>query len=394
VVADKGAGYQPTELAVPVARVAPSGPAQPRPAEQQPADQQPADQRLAEQRPAEQRPAQPKPTFTAAKPAERPAPTYSAASPARPQPATPASERRPAYGAGQGRPGGSTSPIPPSGGTTPFPPSGGRYTGPSQPHPDLARQYAPGTGGRRNGRGRGRQIAWLVLAVVIAAAIGVGAALALNRHNGGGSPGATKSTDSGFVADTPSGFKSVDALNNPSAVLPSGWRQATVTATDVGSPAVAGFSLDLPPGWTESRDNLATNFTGPGDMLVTVDLTPQSTSNMLAAATSIESESVAEHKFPGYQRLNLQEVPVRNTRGAVWKFSWTPGGPALVADDILFAKPTPAGTQDYAIYIRSPKSTFDGTALPLFDQILRTFQTVPASTTQPPVTTSPTASAT
>ena len=219
-----------------------------------------------------------------------------------------------------------------------------------------------------------------MVAVIIAAAVGVGAALALNRHNGGGSANATQSTGSAFVADTPTGFKSVDALNSPSAVTPSGWRHATVTAADLGSPAVAGFSVDLPPGWTEQRSNLATNFTGPGDMLITVDLTPQNTTNMLGAATSIEHESLAEHKFPGYKRVNLQEVPVRNTRGAVWKFTWTPAtGPGLVADDIFFAKATSAGTQDYAIYIRSPQSTFSGTALPLFDQILQTFETVPAS---------------
>jgi eukaryotic-like serine/threonine-protein kinase len=365
VVADEGSGYQPTELAIPAARVTPSAPA---PEQQSPSP----------------RPAQPKPTFTAAKPTERPTPSYSAASPAspaRPQPPAPASERRPAYGgssgAGQGHPGGSTTPFPP-----PFPPAGGQYAGPAQPHPDLARQYPPGTGGGRTGRGRGRgrQIAWLVVAVIIAAAVGVGAALALNRHNGGGSPNAKQSTGSAFVADTPTGFKSVDALNNPSAVTPSGWWHATATAADLGAPAVAGFSLDLPPGWTEQRDGQATNFTGPGDMLVTVDLTPQNTTNMLGAATSIEHESLAEHKFPGYKRVNLQEVPVRNTRGAVWKFTWTPAtGPGLVADDIFFAKATPAGTQDYAIYIRSPQNTFSGTALPLFDQILQTFETVPAS---------------
>src|ERR1700722_1862538 len=372
VVADKGSGsgYQPTELSIPVARVAPPGPAQ------RPAEQRLAEQRLAEERPAQQRPAQPKPTFTAAKPTERPTPTYSAASPARPQPATPVPERRPAYGpggAGQATPGG---------GTTPFPPSGGAYAGPSQSYPDLARQYKPGTGGggAGRGRGRGRQIAWLVVAVVIAAAVGVGAALALNRHTGGGSPGATTSTGSGPVADTVTGFKSVDALNNPSAVLPSGWSHATVTAADLGAPAVAGFSLDLPPGWTEKRSGQAVNFTGPADMLMTVDLTPQSTSNMLAAATGIERESVAEGKFPGYKRINLQEVPVRNTRGAGWKFSWTQAGdPMFVADDIFFAKATSAGSQDYAIYIRSPQSTFSGSALPLFDQILQTFETVAGS---------------
>ena len=358
-VADKASGYQPTELAIPVARVAPPRPAQP----------------PAEQRPAEQRPAPPKPTFTAAKPAERPTPSYSAASPARPQPASPAPERRPAYGpaAGQGSPGAGP----------PLAPSGGLYGGPAQPQADLARQYLPGSGGGSAGRGRGggRQIVWLVVAVIIAAAVGVGVALALNQHKGGGgSPGATQSGSSGFVQDTATGFKSVDALNKPSAVLPSGWQNAKVTAADLGAPAVAGFSLDLPPGWSEKRSDLATDFTGPGDMLVEVDLTPQNTTDMLGAATSIENQSVAENKFPGYKRVNLQEVPVRNTRGAVWKFTWTPAGsPGLVADDILFAKATSAGTQDYAIYIRSPQSTFSGTALPVFDQILQTFETVPAS---------------
>jgi hypothetical protein len=251
-----------------------------------------------------------------------------------------------------------------------------------QSYPDLARQYAAGTGGGRGGRGRGRgrQIAWLVVAVIIAAAVGVGAALALNHHSGGGSPSGTQSTGSAFVADTPTGFKSVDALNTPSAVLPSGWRHASVTAADLGAPAVAGFSLDLPPGWIEKRDKLATEFIGPGGMLVEVDLTPQNTTDMLAAATNIERESLAEKRFTGYKRVNLQEVPVRNTKGAVWKFTWTPAGsPELVADDILFAKAFPAGTQDYAIYIRSPLSSFDNTALPLFDQILPTFETEPAS---------------
>ncbi len=355
VIADEGAGYQPTELAIPAARVTPP-PTPPRP--------------------AEQRPAPPKPTFTAAKPAERPTPSYSAASPAHPQPPAPTPEWRPPYGGSSGPGQGH-----PSGGTSPLPPAAGQYAGPSQSYPDLARQYAPGAGGRSGrGRGRGRQIAWLVVAVIIAAAVGVGAALALNHHNGSGSPSTTQSTGSAFVDDTPTGFQSVDALNKPSAVMPSGWWHATVTATDLGSPAVAGFSLDLPPGWTEKRSALATEFTGPGGMLVEVDLTPQNTNDMLAAATNIEKESLAEHKFPGYQRVNLQEVPVRNTKGAFWKFTWTPAGsPEMVADDILFAKTTSAGTQDYAIYIRSPQSSFAGTALPLFDQILPTFETVPAS---------------
>jgi hypothetical protein len=54
-------------------------------------------------------------------------------------------------------------------------------------------------------------------------------------------------------------------------------------------------------------------------------------------------------------------------------------------DDILFANQTPAGPQDYAIYLRAPKASFNGSGLTVFDKILQTFQTVPATRTLPPV---------
>ena len=146
-----------------------------------------------------------------------------------------------------------------------------------------------------------------------------------------------------------------------------------MTAADAHS-AAAGFSIDVPAGWTETRKGLATDFNGPGQQLVEVDLTQQPTSNMLDAATQVEA---ATH-FRDYKQLNLQAEPVRHAEGAVWKFDWTPaGGVQLTADDIFFAQSTSAGVQDYAVYIRSPSSTFS-TSLSLFDKILPTFQTVPA----------------
>jgi hypothetical protein len=319
----------------------------------------------------------------------RAAPTFSAANPAVPdrpvRPSAAPPDKRPVHGPGgpgQGYP-------PPQGGstTTPFPPSGaiyglagGQYAGPSQPHPDLG-HYTPGTRGGRAGRGRGpgRRILWLVVAVIVAAAIGVGTALALNKN------GNTSAADAGntnspsvvpSVADTPSGFKSVNALNNPSTALPAAdWSTQTVTATAADS-AAAGFSIDVPPGWTETRKGLATDFTGPGDLLLEVDLTGQPTSDMLTAAKQVET---ATH-FRDYKRLNLQREPVRHAEGAVWKFNWTPaGGAQLTVDDIFFPQQTSAGVQDYAVYIRSPSSTFGSTSLPLFNKMLRTFQTVTAS---------------
>jgi serine/threonine protein kinase len=380
----KTAGYQPTQLSVPVARIAPSAPVKP-PSTAQPPPVPP--------KPAQPKPTPPKPTFTAAKPTERAAPTFSAASPGRPvppaRPATPQPDQRPAYGAGSAGQGygagsagsgyppprqqGATPPHPPSGAH--YGPAGGLYAGPPQSTFDLGRQYPPGTGGGRTGRppaGRGRQVIWLVVAVIIAAAIGVGVALALSGNGGSNNNAGASSTSVPSVADTPTGFQSVDALNNPSTTLPAAnWSTKTVTAADAQSTA-AGFSIDVPNGWTETRKGLATDFSGPGGQLVEVDLTQQPTSNMLDAATQVEA---ATH-FPAYQRQNLQAEPVRNAEGAVWKFDWTPvGGVNLTADDIFFPQATSAGVQDYAVYVRSSTSTFSS-SLTVFDEMLRTFQTV------------------
>jgi tRNA A-37 threonylcarbamoyl transferase component Bud32 len=283
-----------------------------------------------------------KPSFTATRQADRAAPALSASSPA-------------------------------------HPPSG-QYGGPSQSYPDLAGQYPLGSGGGRAGRGNGggnshgrghrRRYALFAVAVLVAAAAGVGAALALDSHHSSTPPtGGTGST----VADTPTKYKSVNALNNPTTARPANWQTVSRQAADLGT--TAGFTIDVPPGWKETAKGLATEFNGPGNLLVKIDLTAQPTPNMVNDAATIEREAVAEHHLPGYKRDALESVPVKNTHGAVWKFTWTPtGSAALVADDILFAKPTSAGIQDYAVYISSPESTFDATSLPLFDQILQTFQ--------------------
>jgi hypothetical protein len=394
------AGYRPTEIALPSARNAPPP-------------------SIAQPKPADSKPVPPQPTFTAAKPGERATPSFSAASPVRPAPQgrptpprpapgnnPPSSSQRPGYGqnnAPRGYPPPSQSGN--QGSTTPYPPSGAQYRqqgaqggqlgtpgtqypGSSQVTPDLSRQYPPGAGGgyRKPGRqGPGRKLLWGVVAVAVAAAIGVGTALALNHNsnsgnNHGGSTGSTQPTTLPSVEDTKTGFLSVDALNNPSTALPgTGWTTQTVTKAQAGSTA-AGFSIDVPPGWIEkqSSNGLVTDFIGPDNQLVEVDLTQQSTTDMLAAATQVKNASVS--KFPGYVQKNLQAEPVRHAEGAVWKFTWTPSaGQQFTVDDIFFAQATSGGVQDYTIYLRSPSDTFGIKSLPLFDKMLATFQTVPAS---------------
>jgi hypothetical protein len=371
VIPGKGpARNQPTQVSIPVARVTPSAPAQPA-------------VKAAESTAA---PPRPGPTFTAAKPTERATPKFSAGSPARQSP-------RPSYGpngtgqAGTGQAGTAHGYAPPQ---QPFPASGahygppaGNYPGPSeQLYPNGAGQYKAGTGGRAGRRGGpGGRILWLLLAVIVAAAIGVGMALALNHDPGrANAAGTTKTglapTSVPSVADTVTSFKSINALNTPSTALPgAGWTTRTVTAAGANS-AAAGFSVDVPPGWTETRKGLATDFTGPGNRLLEVDLTQQPTTDMLSAAKQVRA---ATH-FRDYKQLNLQAEPVRHAEGAVWKFDWTPAGRVqYTVDDIFFAQQTSAGVQDYAIYLRSPATTFSGSSLPLFDKILPTFQTVPAT---------------
>jgi len=254
-----------------------------------------------------------------------------------------------------------------------------QYQGPSQSYPDLARQYTPGTGGRaqRGGR-RGRTIALIIIAVLVAAAIGAGAALALRHHNSSssssssGSGGTTRNT-ANVAAKTP--FGSINALNNPSSTIPAGWAAEQVQPSDANT--TAGFSVDVPPGWAVQRAGEATHFTGPSGLSMTIDLTAHTYPNMVTEAQYIEQQSRVNH--PGYTRVHLQAEPIRGTAGAFWQYTWTPAGRVkLLTDDILFIKPTPAGAQSYAIEIKGHNSGWGQRWLPMFEQILSTFQTVPA----------------
>jgi eukaryotic-like serine/threonine-protein kinase len=368
------------------------------------AEQSSAGDTVADRRPAGYRPRElpipppppppqpkPSPTFTAAKLAERgAAPTFSAARPD--QPGTPprhgaAQPSVPQYGTA--RPGaapqggqwpaaaqfdGATPPYGPHPGTAAATPgSGGQYAGPSQPYPDLAVQYppAPSGGQAQRRRGSGWWIVLVICAVVVAAAIGAGTALALRHHNASGT-----GTRTSAVVDVNTPFKSVNALNDPSADVPTGWTTETVAPSTYHT--TAGFTVDVPPGWIKQSKGLATYFYGPDDTVLDIDLTPHVyPGNMVREAENIERQALAGHTFPGYRRLNLRKVPVRGTNGAFWQFTWIFNGVGVRTDDILFVMPTPAGKQSYAVYIRAPKNGWNRTYLPIFEKILPTFQSVP-----------------
>jgi tRNA A-37 threonylcarbamoyl transferase component Bud32 len=329
-------------------------------------------------------PPQPKPTFTAAKHAERAGPSFSpsqAALPVPPQPAPPFSASRQAWRAdppttpapayeSAGRGGPDAYYGAPGAQYTPRSDADAQYAGPSQPYPDLVRQYAPGTGGRARRRyPRGRMVALIAAALVAAAAIGGGAAYALRGHS---TPGARAHTTGN--ANLP---KTVQALDSPSSAVPAGWIPVRVLPSDTAT--TAGFTIDMPPGWSEKRAGLRTFLYAPdGVRYMDIDLTRHTYANMVNEATYIERQSVAQGRFPDYRRATIKAVPIRGTTGAFWQFTWLmPGDVKMRSDDILFIAPTQAGPQSYAIYFRSPDSIWNSQSIPLFQKMLRTFQTVP-----------------
>ena len=322
---------------------------------------------------------QPKPTFTASNHTEQAAPSFSPSRPAPPvppQPASPYSSSRSAWRADPPTMPEPAYEAPQYGGSNPqygsHQGSHAQYSGPAQPHPDLARQYAPGTGGRaQRGSRRGRMIALIIAALVAAAAIGGGAAYLMRHHTNTGSSAANTSNNVS-LKNQPG---SIQALDTPSSAVPTGWTSMTVQPTG----AAAGFSIDIPPGWSVQRSGLVTYFTAPdGVHFMDIDLTPHTNTNMVTEAYAIESHDIVVGKFPDYKRAALKAAPVRSTNGAFWQFTWNRNGIDTRTDDILFILPTSAGSQSYAIYFRAPDSGWNGTNLPLFEKMLHTFQTVPA----------------
>jgi tRNA A-37 threonylcarbamoyl transferase component Bud32 len=349
----------------------------------------------------------PAPTFTAARPGERPpAPSFSAARPDQPgtaqrtpqaargaaQPSVAQSGMPPYWPASKAAasPGGQWSAAAQSEGGTPqygphpgagasAPGAGSQYPGPSKQYADLATQYPPapvgGTGQRR--RGSRWWIIVVICAVLVAAAIGAGTALALRHNNNGSSGTGTSAVVQGRAPTTD--FGSVNALNNQSASVPAGWTTETVTpSTDH---TTAGFTVDVPPGWTEKPKGLATYFYGDDNMVLDVDLSPHTyPDNMVQEAEHLQQQqAVLGDAFPGYQRLQLEAVPVRDAHGAFWQFTWSLKSERVRTDDILFVLPTSAGKQSYAVYIRAPNDGWNSSYLPIFEKILPTFEPVTTS---------------
>ena len=166
----------------------------------------------------------------------------------------------------------------------------------------------------------------------------------------------------------------MDAINSPATgPLPSGF---TTISQPAAANETAGFSLAAPTSWKESTSGFQTYLrdSAQADTNILIDLTPHTyPNNMLKEAQYIEGRSIPG--FPGYQRVGLQAITIRNTPGAYWKFTWVKAGVEQEAIDLLFVLQTPGGPQSYALYMTAPYSTFNQMR-PIFDEEAETFAPV------------------
>jgi serine/threonine protein kinase len=231
--------------------------------------------------------------------------------------------------------------------------------------------YQPGTPPRRRS-GLWWKIGLVVLAVLGAAA-GAATIVLLNNHHTPGSPANGSSSSAGTTTLPPASTapQIVNAVNAPSAALPSGW--TTFTHQAAGG-ETAGFKIGYPASWMPSTSGNQTYLRDPSaNVNMLIDLTPHTYPNdMLREAEFIKQQSLDQNRFPGYTQLGLASTAVRGTRGAYWKFTWVNNGTSQEAIDLLFVLQTKTGPQSYALYMTAPTSAWNQWR-PTFDAEVETF---------------------
>ena len=221
---------------------------------------------------------------------------------------------------------------------------------------------------------RQRSGLWWKVGIAALAIIGAGAGAAtvvLLHQNHTTTPPTTPSTSA--AGSTPAGGSTLPAANLITAINqpltgppPAGYQSYSKPASGTET---AGFSIDHPSNWTVTQHGaFQTYLTDPGTTTnLLIDLTPHTyPGNMVEEAQYIEAQSLPD--FPGYKRINLQALTIRNTPGAFWKFTWMKNGVEQEALDLLFIQ----DRQSYALYATAPASQWQQLQA-TFDEELRTF---------------------
>jgi serine/threonine protein kinase len=206
--------------------------------------------------------------------------------------------------------------------------------------------------------------AWAIATVAVALITAI--AVVLVALHKGGPPRSSPTVVS-------SGGRS-SALPSSPSVSPSGLVS--------GSSALAGwvpyqdssglFSIDLPPGWSESTaGNDAVFFTGP-DPGYTIQVAWTMSPKPDAYADWQDQAAAKSHSDPSYQQVGISRVAYRGWNAADWDFRDTDNGQLYRYLDRAFIV-TP-GQLAYAIELSGPDASWSAVQPSIWNGLMQTFQ--------------------
>lgn len=218
------------------------------------------------------------------------------------------------------------------------------------------------------------RVVLLILLPVLLAGVGVGGWYgyqALIEPHAGASgasghpspgPASPTATDKGSASPSEP-VASASPSPSRTATLPKGWKTHSDTL---------GFSIALPPGWTEfDRGNTRVRFhwpSMPGSYLQ-VDLTPWTDDDPVAALTTVEATSTKKGYLRDYKRIRLMKQRYRGLPAADWEFTHAlKAGKVRVLDRAFMID-----GQQVAIYWQTPDSRWT-TGMSYFPVFANTFR--------------------
>ncbi|MEU9885684.1 protein kinase [Sphaerisporangium sp. NPDC051011] len=133
-----------------------------------------------------------------------------------------------------------------------------------------------------------------------------------------------------------------------------------------------GFTVSLPPGWKEvDREPSRVWFRAPGSgSYLLIDLTRWADADPLAALRTVERQSLAEGRLPGYGLVSLRSLTYKGRPAADWEFIWRmDSGVAHVLDRAF----TSGDGRHFAMYLHIPAAQWQAQSA-YFDAFARSFR--------------------
>jgi serine/threonine protein kinase len=207
--------------------------------------------------------------------------------------------------------------------------------------------------------------AWAIATATVAAIAAAAAVVMVVVHKGG----PPRSSSAGVSS------------SGPSSTLPGSTPVSPASPVN-SSPTLAGwvayqdssglFSIDLPPGWSESSTgNDAVFFTGP-DPGYTIQVAWTTTPQPDAYEDWQNQAAAKSHRDPSYQQVSISRVAYRNWNAADWDFKDTDNGQLYQYLDRAFIV-TP-GQLAYAIELSGPDASWPTVQPSVWSGLLQTFQ--------------------